>query len=432
MVNTFPRELVVEEIRSVLDALRHSNEPIDVSPSALLARVGERLAYFRAASPTRVINATGVVLHTNLGRAVLAREAIRSMTSIADAACDLEFDLENGSRGSRDAVVEQHMLALTGAEAATVVNNNAAAVLLALNTLAKDKEVVVSRGELVEIGGSFRIPDICTSSGARLREVGTTNRTHLHDYADAIGPDTGVLLKVHPSNYSISGFTTEVSLRELAELGTRSGVPVVEDLGSGALIDLAAHGLPAEPVVEERVRSGADAVTFSGDKVLGGPQAGLIVGKQSAIGRMKTNPFKRALRCDKLILAALEATLRLYRASTDLYADLPTLRYLARPANEIGVVAEAAAEAIAETLGDGYTVVVEECASQIGSGAQPAATIPSRAVVISHKQLRAHEIAATFRSSATPIIGRVSDERFWLDCRCIDDPNYLIPSTVAE
>ncbi len=293
-----------------------------------------------------VVNATGVVLHTNLGRATLAESAIEAVEIAARSAVNLEYDLESGARGDRDSIVEDEICALTGAEAATVVNNNAAAVVLALNSLAEGREVIVSRGEMIEIGGSFRLPDVMAKSGAILREVGTTNRTHPQDYADAIGPQTALLLKVHPSNYRVVGFTSEVTLADLVEIGRARGIDVMEDLGAGALVDLTEYGVAREPIVRERIAAGAAVVTFSGDKLLGGPQAGVIVGRRAAIDRIKRNPLKRALRCDKLTIAALAATLRLYLRSGDLAAELPTLRMLSRRASEIGAIAPRAREIV--------------------------------------------------------------------------------------
>ncbi|MGH7914916.1 MAG: L-seryl-tRNA(Sec) selenium transferase, partial [Candidatus Binataceae bacterium] len=369
-----------------------------------------------------VINATGVVLHTNLGRALLAEPAIEAMAAAARSAVNLEYDLESGGRGERDALVEEELCALTGAEAATVVNNNAAALLLALNSLAAGREVVVSRGELIEIGGSFRLPDLMEHSGARLREAGTTNRTHPADYERAIGPDTALLLKVHPSNYRVVGFTAEVGLAELVEIGRRHGIEVVEDLGAGALIDLGRLGLPREPMVAERIAAGAALVTFSGDKLLGGPQAGIAVGRRELVKRMRANALRRALRCDKLTLAALEATLRLYLRAGDLSATLPTLRYLNRTVGELELVADRARDILAERLGRDFRLEVVAAFAQIGSGAQPTEQIPSRAVRVTHLELSSEAIAAMFRAARPPVIGRIADGAFLLDVRAVDDP----------
>jgi L-seryl-tRNA(Ser) seleniumtransferase len=367
-----------------------------------------------------VVNATGVVLHTNLGRAILAESAIEAVEMAARSAVNLEYDLETGLRGDRDSIVEDELCALTGAEAATVVNNNAAAVVLALNSLAEGREVIVSRGEMIEIGGSFRLPDVMAKSGAILREVGTTNRTHPSDYADAIGPGTALLLKVHPSNYRVVGFTSEVTLEDLVEIGRARGIDVMEDLGAGALIDLTEYGIPREPIVRDRIAAGAAIVTFSGDKLLGGPQAGVIVGRRAAIDRIKRNPLKRALRCDKLTVAALSATMRLYLRSADLAHELPTLRILSRRASEIGAIAPRAREIVAERLGDGYVVEIVDVASQVGSGAMPVEELKSVALRVTHPEKSANAIAAMFRRAR--IIGRVADDSFHLDLRTIEDP----------
>jgi L-seryl-tRNA(Ser) seleniumtransferase len=398
-----PREGLVEEIVRMAVAAAAADEP--------------------ALKP--VVNATGVVLHTNLGRALLAEQAIEAVVRAARSPVNLEYDLASGGRGDRDSLVEDELCALTGAEAATVVNNNAAAVLLALNSIADSREVIVSRGELIEIGGSFRIPDVMSRSGARLREVGTTNRTHPADYAAAIGPDTAMLLKVHPSNYRIVGFTAEVSLAELVEIGNAHQIPVMEDLGAGALIDMALYGLPREPLVAARVAAGAGLVTFSGDKLLGGPQAGLIVGRRDLVDRLKANPLRRALRCDKLTLAALAATLRLYLRSPDLGADLPTLRLLRRTPAELESVAKRAREILAERLGEDFTIEVVVSASEIGSGALPAEEIESRALKISHREHSPDAIAAMFRHARPPVIGRITDGAFHLDLRTVEDPTAL-------
>jgi L-seryl-tRNA(Ser) seleniumtransferase len=375
-----------------------------------------------------VVNATGVVIHTNLGRAMLAEAAIEAVSLAARSPINLEYDLEKGVRGDRDRMVEDDLCALTGAEAATIVNNNAAAVLLALNTLAEGREVIVSRGELIEIGGSFRIPDVMRKSGARLREVGTTNRTHLHDYAEAIGPETALLLKVHPSNYRVIGFTAAVPIGDLCRLGAEHGLHVMEDLGSGALVDLRRFGLHHEPVVEERVSAGAGLVTFSGDKLLGGPQAGVIVGKREVIERIKTNPLKRALRCDKLTLAAMAATLRIYLRSGDLVQSIPVLRLLTRSVKELEVVANRARELLMERLGEGFSIVVAPSTSEIGSGAMPGAEIETRVLRVTHPAHTPEAVAAIFRRAEPAIVGRISDGAFQLDLRTVEDPAVLAAS----
>jgi L-seryl-tRNA(Ser) seleniumtransferase len=370
-----------------------------------------------------VVNATGVVLHTNLGRALLAETAIEAVVRAARSPVNLEYDLASGGRGDRDALIEEELCALTGAEAATVVNNNAAAVVLALNSIADRREVIVSRGELIEIGGSFRIPDVMSRSGAQLREVGTTNRTHPRDYVAAIGPATAMMLKVHPSNYRIVGFTAEVSLAEMVAIGNAHEVPVMEDLGAGALVEMSLYGLPSEPLVAARIAAGAGLVTFSGDKLLGGPQAGLIVGRRDLIERLNANPLKRALRCDKLTLAALEATLRLYLRSADLKTDLPTLRLLRRTPAELANVAIRAHEILADRLGSDFTIEVVVSASEIGSGALPTEEIESRALRITHREHSPDAIAKRFRSARPPVIGRITDGAFQLDMRAVEDPS---------
>ena len=371
-----------------------------------------------------VVNATGVVLHTNLGRALLAETAIEAAAMAARSAINLEYDVATGARGDRDSVVETELRALTGAEAATVVNNNAAAVMLTLDTLAAEREVVVSRGELIEIGGSFRLPDVMIRSGARLREVGTTNRTYPRDYEQAIGPETALLLKVHPSNYRIIGFTHEVSLAELVEIGRARGIEVIEDLGAGALIDLSSYGLPREPIVCERIATGAGIVTFSGDKLLGGPQAGIMVGRRELIEQVRANPLKRALRCDKLTLAALEATLRLYLRG-DIANALPTLRMLRRSPAEIDVVAHRARDVVRQRLASEFKLEVVDAYSEIGSGSLPTAKLKTRAIRVTHPTLTANSIAAMFRHARPSVIGRVNEDAFLLDCRTIEDPAAL-------
>ncbi|MGH7781995.1 MAG: L-seryl-tRNA(Sec) selenium transferase [Candidatus Binataceae bacterium] len=413
-------------VRRASDALREelrAGRGAERERAVILAEIVGRAAQAAAADVPNlrpVVNATGVVLHTNLGRAILAESAIEAVEIAARSAVNLEYDLESGERGDRDAIVEEILCALTGAEAATVVNNNAAAVLLALNTLAMGREVIVSRGELIEIGGAFRIPDVMTRAGARLHEVGTTNRTHPHDFADAIGPDTALLMKVHPSNYRIVGFTSDVPLEELARIGREHGLEVVEDLGAGALVDLARYGLPHEPVVAEEIAAGAALVTFSGDKLLGGPQSGLVVGRRGLIAKLKANPLRRALRCDKLTLAALEATLRIYLRSADIADEIPTLRLMRRTPPELWEIAERACAIIRERLGAEFAVEVFGVVSRIGSGSLPGASLASVGVRITHPQISSSAIAAKFRR--VRIIGRVADDSFILDMRMIEDP----------
>jgi L-seryl-tRNA(Ser) seleniumtransferase len=428
----FERNYVTASVRAVLDEIRQQLSSgaagAAPSPEKVMQLAVARMEAQQPSTLRRVINATGVVLHTNLGRALLAEPAVRAAVQAASGAVNLEYDLERGERGERDAHVAEDLRALTGAEAATVVNNNAAAVLLALNTLADGREVIVSRGELIEIGGSFRIPDVMAKSGAQLREIGTTNRTHLQDYAAAINQQTALLLKVHTSNYRIVGFTSTVSLPDLVQLGHERGLPAMEDLGSGALVDLSVYGLPREPVVAERVRSGADVVTFSGDKLLGGPQCGVIVGRHELIDRIRRNPLKRALRCDKLTLAALAATLRLYRTAPDLTHVLPTLRWLTRPIAEMDTVGRTAVQLLRAALGDTFRMELENSESEIGSGALPVETLPTKVISITHAQHGAQHIARLFRGSTPPIIGRVQSGRFLLDLRGIFQPEELVPN----
>lgn len=431
----FSRDRVVEACRNVLEALRTGGLAASgaaiPSEERLAGAAVARLAAEARPSYRRVVNATGVGLHTNLGRAVLSENAAAAALLAATGAVNLEFDLVGGSRGERDSWVDDDLLALTGAAAATVVNNNAAAVLLALNSLAQGKEVIVSRGELVEIGGSFRIPEIMAKSGAILREVGTTNRTHARDYLDAIGPRTGLLLKVHCSNYRVVGFTADVSLGDLCQIGREHGLPVMEDLGSGALVDLSRFGLPPEPVVRDRIALGADVVTFSGDKLLGGPQCGLIAGSREALDTIRRNPLKRALRCDKMTLAALSATLRHYRDAANLPRLLPTLRWLTRSIQEMEEVGSLAVTLLRQALGGRYSIDLCDAEAVVGSGAQPGAVLPSKAVVISHPGIAADAISRRFRRSSPPILGRVADQKFWLDLRGIHDANDIVPGGPA-
>jgi L-seryl-tRNA(Ser) seleniumtransferase len=370
-----------------------------------------------------LFNLTGTVLHTNLGRAVLAEAAIEAATLVMRDPVALEFDLSAGNRGERDDHVRALLCDLTGAEDATIVNNNAAAVLLTLNTLAGGREAIVSRGELIEIGGSFRMPDIMARAGAQLVEVGTTNRTHAQDYRAALRAQTGVILKVHTSNYRIQGFIAEVSARELASIADEANVPLMNDLGSGTLVDLLCHGLPEEPTVREAVAQGAGVVTFSGDKLLGGPQAGFIVGKRALIAEINRNPMKRALRVDKIRLAAIEATLKLYRDPDRLAERLPTLRLLTRIHSEIEAQARRLLPAVAGAIGVSFTAAVCQCQSQIGSGALPLDTIPSAGLVIRSTAGGGalDRLAAALRNLKQPVIGRIEDGGLILDLRCLTD-----------
>ncbi|MBV31809.1 MAG: L-seryl-tRNA(Sec) selenium transferase [Porticoccaceae bacterium] len=367
------------------------------------------------------MNLTGTVLHTNLGRAVLPRQAIDAMAKVAAMPTNLEYDLASGGRGERDDHVEGLICELIGTEAATVVNNNAAALLLVLNTLAENGEIPVSRGELVEIGGSFRVPDIMQRSGCILVEVGTTNRTHLKDYAQAINSRTALLMKVHCSNYAIEGFTAAVDETELAALARRAELPFVVDLGSGNLIDLSIYGLPQEPITGSAIEKGADVVTFSGDKLLGGPQCGIIAGRKSLIDRIRSNPLKRALRVDKMILAALSEVLKLYRHPEILAQELPTLRFLTRDVADIEKQALQLAPALAENLPQEYNVVSGPCLSQIGSGALPIQNIPSFGLFITGvSDAKLRMLSQAFRSLPYPVVGRINDKRLIFDLRCLD------------
>lgn len=434
---TATTRVILEDIRSNLRSVNmqgvntHGVDKNSLSLATIIDKLAQKISQESEFSLKPVINLTGTVLHTNLGRAALPQSAIEAIVTIAGGASNLEFDLARGKRGDRDEHIEKLITELTGAEAATIVNNNAAAVLLTLNTLAMGKEVPVSRGELVEIGGSFRIPEIMARSGCKLVEVGATNRTHLKDYEQAIGKETALLMKVHTSNYEIKGFTKTVADKDIALLATKAGIPFVIDLGSGTLVDLSRFGLPHEPTAREAIESGAEVVTFSGDKLLGGPQAGIIIGKRSLIAAIKANPLKRALRVDKLTIAALFEVLSLYRDPDGLTRTLPTLKYLARSLAEINQLAEAVLPAFSKFLGDKATVVITDTFSQIGSGSLPLDRLPSRSISISSNAAsksdrHLQELAALFRTLPVPIIGRLNDGKLLFDLRTLESAEDLI------
>ncbi len=434
LLERFSRPFVTETLRGLIDDLRqaiksgHDLPPDRLQDEFIITDLEKKLVRASRAGMVRVVNASGTILHTNLGRALLSEAAAEAVERVARHPVNLEFDLQQGKRGQREGAIESLLRELTGAEAAAVVNNNAAAVLLGLNSMAEGKNVIASRGELIEIGGSFRIPEVMAKSGAVLREVGTTNRTHPRDYDEAIDENTGLLLKVHTSNYRVVGFSTEVELKDLVAIGRERGVPVMEDLGSGALVDLSELGLPREPLVAERVALGADVVTFSGDKILGGPQAGLVAGTRSWIERMNRNPLKRALRCDKLTLAALEATLRSYVQSPDLRTEIPTLRAFSRPLDALEEDGRRVLPLLRARLGPDYEVELVDSTCQIGSGALPTEEIPSKGIAVRGRDMSAEQVARVFRSAEPPVIGRIKSDRFILDLRSAGDPESLVPN----
>jgi L-seryl-tRNA(Ser) seleniumtransferase len=426
--NDIPKSVLVRTIRAVVERLRtviiddqQGITETKLSDSVILEEVKHSVTKVMTSNLKRIVNATGVVVHTNLGRSLLAKDAVENLMTVASRYSNLEFDLSKGMRGSRYSIVEDILCEISGAQAAMVVNNNAGAVFLCLETLSRDKKVIVSRGELVEIGGSFRIPDVMAKSGAILKEVGTTNRTYFHDYEKAIEHDTGLLLKVHKSNFSIVGFTTEVSLEGLVSLGAKFQIPVMEDLGSGTFVDFSKYGLLKEPTVQESVAAGVDVVTFSGDKLLGGPQAGIIVGKKDWIDRIKKNPITRALRIDKLTLAALESTLRHYRNIEREIDSIPTLRMITLSFGHTETKAKELAKLL-ENIGDSrMSVHLIDLFSRPGGGAFPLLKLPSKGVGVTVQGISANTVEKKMRSNEIPIIGRIEEDRFILDLRTIQD-----------
>jgi L-seryl-tRNA(Ser) seleniumtransferase len=435
LVQRFGRMASTEAVRETIDQAREAMKAGAAAPDAegLARQASVRLDERDRSGLRPLFNLTGTVLHTNLGRAMLAESAIEAATSAMRDAVALEYDLSTGKRGERDDHVRTLLCELTGAQDATIVNNNAAAVLLCLNTLAQNRETIVSRGELIEIGGAFRMPDIMARAGTRMVEVGTTNRTHAKDYRAALGAQTAVILKVHTSNYRILGFTAEVGAAELASIAAEARVPLLNDLGSGTLIDLSRFGMQKEPTVGEAVAEGAGLITFSGDKLLGGPQAGFIVGNSELIAQVNRNPMKRALRVDKIRLAAIEATLKLYRDPDRLVDGLPTLRALARSRNEIEIQANRLRPFLAKSLGPSFTVETCECESQIGSGALPLDTLASAGLVIRtvNGGGALDRLATALRGLRRPVIGRIADGGLTLDLRCLTDEQEFI-SVLSE
>ncbi len=425
-----PKSVLVDAIRFVIEKKRsdilQTRLSDDLTIDQLMSDIRQKIATIMKPNLRRTINATGVVVHTNLGRSLLAREAIEQVLEIASNYSNLEFDIEKGRRGLRYSAVENILCEISGAESGMVVNNNAAAVLLCLETMAKGKEVIVSRGELVEIGGSFRIPDVMARSGCILKEVGTTNRTHPGDYEEAINENTGLLLKVHTSNYTITGFTADVSLPEMVKIGKKHSLPVMEDLGSGTFIDFSRYGLTREPTVQDSVRAGMDIVTFSGDKLLGGPQAGIIVGKKEIIEKIRKNPLTRALRIDKLTLAALEGTLRLYRDPRNAVQCIPTLRMITDSYEQVRQKADQLAGVLEELHDSRLVLSLKTISSKTGGGALPILNIPSAGVGIRIQDMTADSIEKAMRAHDPAIIGRIEEDLYILDLRTVQDDEFSI------
>ncbi len=436
---TVPKTVLTHSIRDVIENLRTEilKNPHDIAQEKLtdafiLKSVKAFTQKTLAPNLVRTINATGVVVHTNLGRSILAEDALENIHLIASRYSNLEFDLAGGKRGSRYSAVKDILCEISGAEAAMVVNNNAGAVLLCLETIARDKKVIISRGELVEIGGSFRIPDVMAKSGGILCEVGTTNRTHLRDYENAIDNDTGLLLKVHKSNYSVVGFSAEVSLNRLVALGEKYQIPVMEDLGSGTFIDFSTYGLPKEPTVQESVLSDADVITFSGDKLLGGPQAGLIVGKKDIIDAIKKNPITRALRIDKLTLAALECTFRFYREKETAINAIPTLRMLTLPIEQIKQKAQQLKKRLKNINDDRLQIELINLSSRAGGGSLPLLELPTQCVGVKVTELSVNAIERFLRDQTPPLIGRIDEDYYIMDLRTIQNDELVLIETAFK
>ena len=430
-----PHRLVLESVRRAIDNTRKQileDKPVIISDEAILKQAALFAGKKMKNRLIPLINATGVVLHTNLGRALLCRDALDNIMAVSSAYSNLELNLATGKRGIRYAAIEALICELTGAQAAMAVNNNAGAVLLALNTLAQGRQVIVSRGELVEIGGSFRVPDVMIKSGCILKEVGTTNRTHPHDYTNAVTEETGLLLKVHTSNYKIEGFTTSVSLKELVGIGKSHGIPVMEDLGSGTLIDFSAFGLPSEPPVFERVASGADVVTFSGDKLLGGPQAGIIVGTKQCLDQIKANPLTRALRIDKMTLAGLEATLKLYRDTRVAVEKIPTLRMLTLSYEQISRDADVLLSLVTDAVGKQAELALADMTSRPGGGSYPGLTLPTRCLTIRPKTMSVTRLDKKLRAFDPAVMGRIEDDWFIIDPRTLQPGQNKILANILK
>ncbi|MDR7870255.1 MAG: L-seryl-tRNA(Sec) selenium transferase [Tissierellaceae bacterium] len=441
LLNKIPRKIVVDSIRNELENLRSKIKNDNINKEDLLKEIDSLVLNIVSRANNldkynlrKVINGTGTIIHTNLGRSPLNDKILQHVNEVANSYSNLEYDLETGQRGSRYSIVESIICEITGAEAAMVVNNNAAAVLLTLSTLSKDKEVIVSRGELVEIGGSFRIPDVMEQSGATLVEIGTTNKTHLWDYEKAINENTSALLKVHTSNYRILGFTSSVSIKELLELKIKYNIPIIEDLGSGVLIDLSKYGIDYEPTVQNSLSNGVDVVTFSGDKLLGGPQAGIIVGKKEYISQMKRNPLTRAFRVDKFTIAALEATLKYYLDESTAIKEIPTLNMLTMSINEIYNKALDLLKMIQNNnLDEILNIEIEDSYSEVGGGSLPLEELPTKCITINSKNYSAETIERALRNYDTPIITRIYKDKIYIDLRTVKrEEFYMIVESLKQ